>query len=60
MGASSNLYKDVKDYLRVAVRALENNDKTLANDSVKIVNEVYDKVSERFPNLNRKDLPNYS
>ena len=60
MGASSNLYKDVKDYLRVAVRALKNNDKTLANDSVKIVNEIYDKVSERFPNLNRKDLPNYS
>ena len=60
MGASSNLYKDVKDYLRVAMAALKNNDKTLANDSVRIVNEVYDKVSERFPNLNRKDLPNYS
>ena len=60
MGATSGLYKDVKDYLRVAVKALENNDKTIANDAVKLVNEVYDKVSTRFPNLDRKDLPHYS
>ena len=60
MGSTSNLYKDVKDYLRVAMAALKNNDKVLANDSVRIVNEVYDKISKRFPNLDRKDLPNYS
>ena len=60
MGTTSNLYKDVKDYLRVAMAALKNNDKVLANDAVRIVNEVYDKVSKRFPNLDRKDLPNYS
>ena len=60
MGAKSNLYRDVKDYLRTAQAAIKNKEMGIANEALGVVNEVYTKASKRFPNLGRKDLPNYS
>jgi hypothetical protein len=60
MGAKSNLYRDVKDYLRTAQAAIKNNERGLADEALEVVNKIYTKASERFLNLDRKDLPNYS
>jgi hypothetical protein len=60
MGAKSNLYRDVKNYLRTAQAAIKNNEIGIADEALKVVNEIYTKASNRFPNLDRKDLPNYS
>ena len=60
MGAKSNLYRDIKNYLRTAQAAIDGNQVDLANDALKVVNEVYDTVVKRFPNFDRKELPNYS
>jgi len=60
MGAKSNLYRDVKDYLRTAQAAIKNNEIGIADEALKVVNGIYTKASNRFPNLDRKDLPNYS
>ena len=60
MGARSNLYRDVKDYLRTAQAAIKNNEMGIADEALKVVNDIYTKTSNKFPNLDRKDLPNYS
>ena len=60
MGAKSNLYRDVKDYLRTAQAAIKNGEIGIANEALDVVNEIYTKTANKFPNLNRKDLPNYS
>jgi len=57
-GAKSNLYKDVKSYLRTAKSAFGKGMITEGNEALKVVNELYDKLSERF-NLNRKKFPFY-
>jgi hypothetical protein len=58
MGAKSNLYRDVKNYLRTAQAAIKNNEMGIADEALKVVNDLYTKASNRFPNLDRKDLPN--
>ena len=60
MGAKSNLYRDIKNYLRTAQAAIKNNEIGIAEEALGVVNEIYTKASNRFPNLDRKDLPNYS
>ena len=60
MGAKSNLYRDVKNYLRTAQAAIKNNEIGIADEALEVVNDIYTKVSNKFPNLDRKDLPNYS
>tara|TARA_E500000305_G_C4016009_1_gene235624 strand:+ start:21 stop:2060 length:2040 start_codon:yes stop_codon:yes gene_type:complete len=60
MGAKSNLYRDVKNYLRTAQAAIKNNEMGIADEALKVVNDIYTKTSNKFPNLDRKDLPNYS
>jgi len=60
MGAKSNLYRDVKNYLRTAQAAIKNNEMGIADEALKVVNDLYTKASNRFSNLDRKDLPNYS
>ena len=63
LGASSPLYREAKNRLGIAVRALENNDKRLAKESINKVNQVYDEVQNLAFNkklISRdKDLPFY-
>ena len=57
-GAKSNLYKQVKSYLRTAKSAFGKGMVTEGNEALKVVNELYDKLAKRF-NLNRKKFPFY-
>ena len=57
-GAKSNLYKDVKSYLRTAKSAFAKGMIPEGNEALKTVNQLYDKLAERF-NLNRKKFPFY-
>ena len=57
-GAKSNLYKDVKAYLKTAKSAFAKGMTTEGNEALKTVNQLYDKSAERF-NLNRKKFPFY-
>lgn len=63
LGASSPLYREAKNRLGIAVRALENKDKRLAKESINKVNQVYDEVQNLAFNkklISRsKDLPFY-
>ena len=61
MGAKgkNTLFRDVKNYLRTAVKAKEQGNIAEAENALKVVNEVYDETAKRLPTLAREELPFY-
>jgi len=59
MGSKSPLYEQVKKYIRTANAEMKLGNTKNANEALKVVNKVYDKVSQRFPSIKRTELPFY-
>ena len=59
MGARSSVYSQVKNNLRAAKAELAAGRKADAQRALGTVNDVYKRMTEYFPALNRKDFPLY-